>query len=124
MKLNVLSSSYVTESYKIAWQGNVYPYFHDSKYSFHYEVAKFFEVADEKLMNKLCSFLDDYVDVRADYTDFEEKLEKMLCKGKILKVMRYVFDSGQYKGVADNLKANKHNFSQHFVDRFRLQGYM
>ena len=124
MKLNVLSSSYVTHSYKVAWQGNVYPYFHDSKYSFHYEVAKFFEIADEKVMNKLCALLDDYVDLKSDYTDFEEKLEKMLGKGNVLKVMRYVFESRQYKGVAENLKANKNHFSQQFIDRFSLQGYM
>ena len=124
MKLNILSSSYVSGSYKIAWKGNVYPYFHDSKYSFHYEVAKFFDIADEKLMNKLCAFLDDYVDARSDYTDFETKIEKMLGKGNIIKVMRYVFEAGQYKGVAENLKANKNNFSQHFIDRFTLQGFM
>lgn len=48
MKLNVLSSNYVEEAYKIAWEGDVYPFFHDSVYEFHLEVAKQFNRADEK----------------------------------------------------------------------------
>ncbi len=52
MKLNVLSSNYVEESYKIAWEANVYPFFHDSVYEFHYEVAKQFNRADDKTIDK------------------------------------------------------------------------
>ena len=124
MKLNVLSSSYVSNSYKLAWEANAYPYFHDTKYRFHYEVAKSFHVADEKDMNKLCTLLDDYVDPQADFSDFEKKIEKLLGKGNVLCVMHYVFQSAQYNSLMENVKANKNIFSDHFKERFGLKGYL
>ncbi|MDE4988545.1 hypothetical protein NAI02_11590, partial [Francisella tularensis subsp. holarctica] len=65
MKINVLSSSYFDVCYKAAWHGNVYPFFHDSNYEFHYEVAKSFDRADEKTIDILCSLRYEYVDNRA-----------------------------------------------------------
>lgn len=123
MKLNVLSSSYVDKAYKAAWEGNVYPFFHDSKYEFHYEVAKHFDRADEKTIDKLCAVLDDYVDEKADFTDFEAKVEKIVGKGNVFYVLDYVFKSGQYKKLLENVKLNKALFSQHFIDRFEVNGY-
>lgn len=124
MKLNVLSSSYVDDSYKAAWQGNVYPFFHDSKYEFHYEVAKYFDRADEKTIDKLCSLLDDYVDERADFSDFEAKVEKVVGKGNVYYVLNYIFRAGQYKKLLENIRLNKIHFSQHFIDRFEAGGYL
>ncbi|KEI34893.1 hypothetical protein FRA_44c11900 [Francisella sp. W12-1067] len=123
MKLNILSSNYVEDSYKVAWEGNVYPFFHDSKYEFHYEVAKFFDRVDEKDMDKLCELLDDYVDEKADFTGFEQKVEKIVGKGNVFYVLHYIFQSGQYKALLDNLQLNKTHFSQHFIDRFEVSGY-
>ena len=124
MKLNVLSSSYVSDSYKIAWEGNVYPYFHDTEYRFHYEVAKSFIVADEKDMNRLCLLLDDYVDHKADFSEFEKKVEKLLGKGNVLSVLHYVFQSGQYQSLMENIKMNKNILSDHFKERFGIKGYL
>ncbi|WP_432773134.1 hypothetical protein [Francisella salimarina] len=123
MKLNVLSSDYVDESYKVAWKGNVYPFFHDSKYEFHYEVAKYFDRADEKTIDKLCSLLDDYIDEKTDFSKFEEKVEKVVGKGNVFYVLDYVFKSGQYQQLLENVKLNKMHFSQHFIDRFVAGGY-
>lgn len=76
MKLNVLSSSYVDDAYKVAWKGNVYPFFHDSKYEFHYEVAKYFDRADEKTIDKLCSLLDDYIDEKQIFLTSKKRLKR------------------------------------------------
>ncbi|XSZ47279.1 hypothetical protein ACP8HZ_11280 [Francisella noatunensis] len=123
MKLNVLSSSYVDDAYKVAWKGNVYPFFHDSKYEFHYEVAKYFDRADEKTIDKLCSLLDDYIDEKTDFSNFEEKVEKIVGKGNVFYVLDYIFKSGQYQQLLENVKLNKMHFSQHFIDRFVAGGY-
>lgn len=123
MKLNVLSSNYVDEAYKAAWEGNVYPFFHDSKYEFHYEVVKHFDRVDEKTIDKLCAELDDYVDEKADFTDFEAKIEKIVGKGNVFYALDYIFKSGQYKKLLANLELNKLHLSQHFIDRFEVSGY-
>lgn len=123
MKLNVLSSSYVEEAYKIAWEGNVYPFFHDSVYEFHLEVAKQFNRADEKNMNKLCELLDNFIDETSDFTNFETNIEKIAGKGNVSYVLHYIFASGQYKQLLENLKPNHIHFSQHFIDRFKAKGY-
>ena len=123
MKLNVLSSSYVTDCYKSAWENNVYPIFHDTEYTFHEEVAKYFYLADEKLMNKACDFLDGYTYERADFTDFEAGLEKMLGQGNVLPVLDYCFQSKQYLDVLTNLRLNRPRFSAHFINRMDSKGY-
>lgn len=123
MKLNVLSSNYVDDAYKAAWEGNVYPFFHDSRYEFHYEVAKYFDRVDEKSMDKLCAELDDYVEQTADFSDFEAKVEKIAGKGNVFYVLDYIFKSGQYKQLLENIKLNRLHFSQHFIDRFEVNGY-
>ncbi len=123
MKLNVLSSSYVDDAYKVAWKGNVYPFFHDSKYEFHYEFAKYFDRADEKTIDKLCSLLDDYIDEKTDFSNFEEKVEKVVGKSNVFYVLDYIFKSGQYHQLLENVKLNKMHFSQHFIDRFVAGGY-
>jgi hypothetical protein len=124
MKLSVLSSNYVEESYKIAWEGNVYPFFHDSVYEFHSEVAKQFDRADDKTIDKLCVYLDDYIDETSDFTGFEQGVEKIVGKGNVADILHYVFASAQYKKLLENIKINKMHFSQHFVDRFTVKGYL
>ena len=123
MKLNILSSNYVEESYKVAWEGNVYPFFHDSVYEFHYEVAKQFDRADDKTIDKLCAFLDDYIDAKSDFSDFEKGVEKIAGKGNVADILHYIFASLQYKKLLENIKLNRMHFSQHFVDRFTVKGY-
>ena len=123
MKLNILSSNYVEESYKVAWEGNVYPFFHDSVYEFHYEVAKQFDRADDKTIDKLCAFLDDYIDAKSDFSDFEKGVEKIAGKGNVADILHYIFASSQYKKLLENIKLNRMHFSQHFVDRFTVKGY-
>lgn len=99
------------------------PIFHDSKYEFHYEVAKYFDRADEKTIDKLCSLLDDYIDEKTDFSNFEEKVEKIVGKGNVFYVLDYIFKSGQYQQLLENVKLNKMHFSQHFIDRFVAGGY-
>ncbi|MFT4693823.1 MAG: hypothetical protein ACI8TE_000721 [Francisella sp.] len=123
MKLNILSSNYVEESYKVAWEGNVYPFFHDSVYEFHYEVAKQFDRADDKTIDRLCAFLDDYIDAKSDFSDFEKGVEKIAGKGNVADILHYIFASLQYKKLLENIKLNRMHFSQHFVDRFTVKGY-
>ena len=123
MKLNVLSSNYVEESYKIAWEGDVYPFFHDSIYEFHNEVSKQFGRADDKTIDKLCIFLDDYIDEKSDFTNFETGVEKITGKGNVADILHYIFASSQYKKLLENIKLNKMHFSQHFIDRFTVKGY-
>lgn len=123
MKLNVLSSNYVEESYKVAWEANVYPFFHDSVYEFHYEVAKQFSRADDKTIDKLCVYLDAYIDEMVDFTDFEKGVEKIAGKGNVADILHYIFASAQYKQLLENIHLNKMHFSQHFIDRFTVKGY-
>jgi hypothetical protein len=123
MKLNILSSNYVEESYKVAWEGNVYPFFHDSVYEFHYEVARQFDRADDKTIDRLCAFLDDYIDAKSDFSDFEKGVEKIAGKGNVADILHYIFASLQYKKLLENIKLNRMHFSQHFVDRFTVKGY-
>ena len=124
MKINVLGSTYVDNGYKAAWENNVYPIFHDTKYSFHIEVAKFFSLADEKKVNNVCVFLDSYTDIRADFTNFESGLEKMMGQGNLLPILHYCFASKHYLDLLDNIKLNKSRFSAHFVNRMHVHGYL
>ncbi|MFC4892366.1 hypothetical protein ACFPDQ_04815 [Pseudofrancisella aestuarii] len=123
MKLNVLSSNYVDDSYKIAWENNIYPFFHDSRYEYHQELSKYFDRAEEKTLDKLCLYLDNYLDDRVDFSKFEEGVEKILGKGNVFPVLHYFFQAGQYPDLLSNLRMNLSNLSTHFVNRFETKGY-
>ena len=108
---------------KLHGKGMFILFFHDSVYEFHYEVAKQFDRADDKTIDKLCAFLDDYIDAKSDFSDFEKGVEKIAGKGNVADILHYIFASSQYKKLLENIKLNRMHFSQHFVDRFTVKGY-